>query len=99
MTNLKEKIVQQLDNLPNNALQQISDFIEFLTWREASNGETGDKPDGMASLRDEMLDNGWLETDLSHLGEHDAYEWQTGELEQGSAVKIDSEQGIMIAER
>ena len=45
-----------------------------------------------------MLDKEWLETDLSNLGEHDAYEWQAGELEQGSAVKIDSEQGIIIVE-
>ena len=91
MTNIKDKIVKQLDNVPDNALQQISDFIEFLTWRKASKDET--------SNRDEMLDNGWLETDLSNLGEHDAYEWQKGELEQGSAVKIDSEQGIVIVER
>ena len=55
MKNLKGKIVEQLDNLPDNILQQISDFIEFLTWREASNSETSD--------RDEMLDRGWLETE------------------------------------
>ena len=91
MKNLQEKIVKQLDNLPNNALQQISDFIEFLTWREASNSETSD--------RDKMLNKGWLETDLSNLGEHDAYEWEAGELEQGSTVEIDLEQGIIIVER
>ena len=51
------------------------------------------------SDRDEMLDKGWLETDLSNLGKHDAYQWQAGELEQGSAVEIDSEQRIIIAER
>ena len=91
MKNIKGKIVKQLDNLPDNSLQQISNFIKFLTCREASNSETSD--------RDEMLNKTWLETDLSNLGEHDAYEWQAGELEQGSAVEINSEQRIVIFER
>ena len=40
MKNIKDKIIKQLDNLPDSALQQISDFVEFLTWREESNNET-----------------------------------------------------------
>ncbi|MEO0849563.1 MAG: hypothetical protein AAFY50_24550 [Cyanobacteria bacterium J06648_1] len=41
-------------------------------------------------------DAGWLETDLSNLGEYEPYEWATGELEQGSALEIDSDRGIVM---
>lgn len=37
MSSLKATIVQQLDYLPDNALKQVLDFVEFLNWRKTTN--------------------------------------------------------------
>jgi hypothetical protein len=86
MSSLKAKIVKQLDYLPDNALKQVSDFIDFLTWRKTANNENLDREQDLA----------WLETDLSNLGEYEPYEWEAGELEQGLPVEIDPEKGVVI---
>ncbi len=39
MSSLKSKIVQQLDYLPENALKQVLDFVEFVNWRKTANSE------------------------------------------------------------
>ena len=96
MSSLKAKIVKQLDSLSDNALQQVSDFIEFLTWRKMASVE-------LESISNEenlerKQDIAWLETDLSNLGEYEPYEWQTGELETGLAIEIDPEKGVLIVE-
>ena len=93
MNELKARIIRQLDNLSDNTLKQVSDFVEFLSWRTIHNGDSSS-----TNLQDESLDEGWLERDLSNLGEYEAYEWQAGELEQGSAVEISLEQDVVIAE-
>lgn len=62
MNSLKAKIVKQLDSLSDNALQQVSDFIEFLTWRKMTGVE-------LESISNEenlerKQDITWLETDI-----------------------------------
>lgn len=49
---LKTKIVKQLDYLPDNALKQVADFIEFLAWRNSTNKNL--KTD-LSNLRDYEL--------------------------------------------
>ena len=93
MNELKARIIRQLDNLPDNTLKQVSDFVEFLSWRIIH------KENSSSNSQDESLDEGWLERDLSNLGEYEAYEWQPEELEQGSAVEISLEQEIIITEK
>ena len=96
MSFLKAKIVQQLDNLPENALKQVLDYVEFLTWHKTANSRLN------STLVDENLDKAediaWLETDVSNLGEYEPYEWQPGELAQGLPVEIDPEKGVLIIE-
>ncbi|MEY2857635.1 MAG: hypothetical protein RLZZ74_1947 [Cyanobacteriota bacterium] len=96
MSSLKATIVQQLDYLPDNALKQVLDFVEFLNWRKTTNRRID------STIIDEKLDKeqniAWLEVDLSNLGEYDLYEWQLEELEQGLPIEIDSQKGIVIVE-
>lgn len=96
MSSLKAKIIEQLDYLPENALKQVLDFVEFLTWRKTANSEQN------LTLVDENRDReenvAWLETDLSNLGEYEPYEWQPGELDQGLPVEIDPAKGIVIVQ-
>lgn len=89
MSSIKDKIVQQLDYLPDNVLKQVSEYIDFLTWRK-----TADVDRNSASEQD----SDWLEKDLSNLGKHEPYEWQGLEIEQGIPIKVDSEKGIIIIE-
>jgi hypothetical protein len=96
MSSLKAKIVRQLDYLPDNALQQVFDFIEFLTLRKAENLKA--QPIIVEQNSDQEHDNAWMATDLSNLGEYEPYEWESGELDQGLPIKIDSNQGVVIIE-
>jgi len=66
MSSLKAKIVKQLDYLPETALKQVWDFIEFLTWRKKNREANSSEVD--ESL-EKKQDKGWLETDLSNLGQ------------------------------
>ncbi|MBD2436299.1 DUF2281 domain-containing protein [Nostoc sp. FACHB-110] len=36
MDSLKEKIVGKLEQLPENKLQEVLNFVEFLEWRKAN---------------------------------------------------------------
>ncbi|MGK7893442.1 MAG: hypothetical protein AB4372_07415 [Xenococcus sp. (in: cyanobacteria)] len=90
MSSLKTKIVKQLDNLPDNALKQVSDFIDFLAWRVSVNAELNQTSDDKSLEQKE--DIAWLETDLSNLSEYEPYEWQSGELEQGISTEVDTDQ-------
>ncbi len=96
MSSLKAKIVKQLDYLPDDALKQVSVFIDFLTWRKTADLEL--KSTSSAKNLETKEDITWLETDLSNLGEYEPYEWQAGELEQGLAVEIAPEKGVLIVE-
>lgn len=91
MSLIKAKIVKQLDSLPEKTLQQISDFIDFLTWREAASTESKSNSENL-----ELENNAWLETDLSNLGKYESYDWQTGELETGFPIEIDPEKGVVV---
>jgi hypothetical protein len=94
MSSLKAKIVKQLDYLPDNALKQVSDFIEFLTWRKTADVKL--QPTSNNEKLDREQDLAWLETDLSNLGEYEPYQWQPGELEQGLPLEIDPAKGVVI---
>ncbi len=94
MSSLKTKIVKQLDYLPDNALKQVSDFIDFLAWRNSRNAEENHVSNNESLEKEE--DIAWLETDLSNLSEYEPYEWQSGELEQGIPVEIDRDKGVII---
>lgn len=96
MSSLKAKIVEQLDCLPDNALKQVLDFIDFLTWRKTADVELNPTLADENSNKEE--DIAWLESDLSNLGEYEPYEWQSGELEQGLPIEIDSQKGVVIIE-
>jgi hypothetical protein len=96
MSSLKATIVQQLDYLPDNALKQVLDFVEFLNWRKTINRRINSELINDKSDKKENV--AWLETDLSNLGEYDLYEWQSEELEQGFPIEIDSQKGIVIVE-
>ena len=90
MSSLKSKIVQKLDYLPENALKQVLDFVEFLNWRKTANSELNSTL--VAENLNEKENIAWLETDLSNLGEYEPYEWQPGEIEQGLPIEIDEVQ-------
>ncbi len=94
MSSLKTKIVKQLDDLPDNALKQVSDFIDFLAWRNSGNVEENQVFDNESVEKEE--DIAWLETDLSNLSEYEPYEWRSRELEQGIPVEIDPDKGVII---
>ena len=96
MSSIKAKIVQQLDDLPENTLKQVLDFIEFLNWRKTTNVQLNSTSNNENFYTEEDIT--WLETDLSNLGEYELYEWQPGELEQGLPVEIDLQKGIVIVE-
>lgn len=96
MSSIKAKIVQQLDDLPENTLKQVLDFIEFLNWRKTINVQLNSTSNNENFYAEE--DIAWLEADLSNLGEYEPYEWQPGELEQGLPVEIDLQKGIVIVE-
>ncbi|MFN6515215.1 MAG: DUF2281 domain-containing protein [Nostoc sp. CreGUA01] len=91
---LKAKILEKLERLPENAQQQVLDFVEFLEWRKDNLQESQ-----LSEELDEESDTGWLETDLSNLGSYEPYDWQPGELEKGLPVKYIPEMGVVIVEQ
>ncbi|OUL17650.1 hypothetical protein BV372_34800 [Nostoc sp. T09] len=96
MDYLKEQIVKKLEGLPENALHEILNFVEFLE----SQNKTSQKPEfSIASVYlEEECDVGWLQTDLSNLGSYEPYDWQPGELGKGLPVKYVPGMGVVIVE-
>ena len=84
MDSLKEQIVEKLEHLPETALQQVLDFVALLEWRREE-------------LREDH-DAQWLQSDLSHLGSYEPYDWQPGELNEGQPVKYFPGKGVVIVE-
>ena len=41
-------------------------------------------------------DRAWMESDLSHLGEYEPYEWAKGELEEGIPVRYEAGRGLRV---
>lgn len=93
MSSLKAKIVQHLDELPENILQKVFDYIEFLNWRKENIRIESTSVDEKTDLEQ---DAAWLETDLSNLGEYEPYEWQEGEPNLGIPIEIDLDRGIIV---
>jgi len=92
MDSLKEKILKKLERLPENAQQEVLDFVQFLEWRKENRQES------QLSLVSKELDEEWLETDLSNLGSYEPYDWQPGELKKGLLVKYFPGMGVVIVE-
>lgn len=92
---LKDQINEKLENLPEKALEQVLEFVNFLEWRKSNNNQS------LLSVNSEKFseeDEKWLETDLSNLGSYEPYEWEPGELDEGLPVKHIPGKGIVIVE-
>lgn len=85
MDSLKEKIVEKLESLPEMALQEVLDFLDFVVWRNQTRENSSLSVAG-DDLREEQ-DAAWLETDLSNLGSYDPYDWEPGEIDEGLPVE------------
>ncbi|MEH2382399.1 MAG: DUF2281 domain-containing protein [Nostoc sp.] len=94
MDSLKEKILEKLESLPENAQQEVLDFVQFLEWRKENRQES--QLSIVSEELDEESDAGWLETDLSNLGSYEPYDWQPGELDKGLLVKY--VEGVLIVQ-
>ena len=97
MDSFKEKIWEKLERLPENAQQEVLDFVKFLEWRKNNNQEF--QLSGVTGELDEESDTGWVETDLSNLGSYEAYDWQPGELNQGLPIKYVPGMGVVIIDQ
>ena len=74
MNTIKSKIVQRLEIIPDDKLQEVLSFLNYLVW-QTENPRTQEDTD-------------WLESDLSSLDNYEPYEWQEGELQEGLPVKF-----------
>lgn len=92
---LKDQINEKLENLPENALEQVLEYVTFLEWRKSNNYKSSSSVDSEQLLEE---DENWLKTDLSNLGSYEPYEWQPGELNEGLPVKHLPGKGIVIVE-
>jgi hypothetical protein len=45
-----------------------------------------------------QVDYDWINSDLGRLGEHEPYEWEAGELEEGKPVKYVEGVGLVIGD-
>ncbi|QSJ16503.1 DUF2281 domain-containing protein [Nostoc sp. UHCC 0702] len=97
MDSFKEKIWEKLERLPENAQQEVLDFVKFLEWRKDNSQEY--QLSGVTGELAEESDTGWVETDLSNLGSYEAYDWQPGELNQGLPVKYVPGMGVVIIDQ
>jgi hypothetical protein len=79
MDALKHEILQRLDVVPDNKLQEVLSFLDFLIWQN--------------KILPSPEDKNWLDNDLSNLGSYEPYEWQEGELQEGLPVKFVAETG------
>ncbi|MBS3027545.1 MAG: hypothetical protein HCA25_10770 [Dolichospermum sp. DET50] len=79
MNTLRSKIVQRLEVIPDDKLQEVMSFLNYLVWQN-ENPQTQEDTD-------------WLESDLSGLENYEPYEWQEGELQEGLPVKFIVETG------
>jgi hypothetical protein len=93
MDSLKEKIAEKLEHLPETALQEVLDFVDFLAWRKTNRQESSS-----SATDNEEQDTAWLETDLSNLGSYEPYDWQPGEIGEGLPVRYIPGIGVVIVE-
>lgn len=74
MSAIKSEIVQRLEIIPDDKLQEVLSFLNYLVW-QTENSRTQEDTD-------------WLESDLSGLNNYEPYEWQEGELQEGLPIKF-----------
>ena len=72
MVSLKERIVQKLQNLPENRLREVLDFVEFLSWKGASQGQSDPLLSVVGTLSGKMPSNNEIEQEL--YGDHSSQE-------------------------
>ena len=79
MNTIKNEIVQRLETVPDNKLQEVLSFLNYLVWQVENYQNQEDKD--------------WLDSELSSLDNYEPYEWQEGELQEGSPIKFIAETG------
>jgi len=79
MNTTRNEIAQRLEVIPDDKLREVLNFLNYLLW-QTENPRTQEDTD-------------WLESDLSGLDNHEPYEWQEGELQEGLPVKFIAETG------
>lgn len=84
MDSLKQKIIEKLEHLPETALQEVINFVDFLEWRKTNSQQP--LTSVVDNLREEH-DEAWLESDLSNLGSYEPYDWQPGEIGEGCPIE------------
>lgn len=94
MDSLKQKIVEKLEYLPETALEEVLNFVDFLEWRKTKVTQP------LTSVVDlgEEHDEAWLESDLSNLESYEPYDWQPGEIGEGCPVRYIPGVGVVIVE-
>ncbi len=79
MNTIKNEIVQRLETVPDNKLQEVLSFLNYLVWQVENHQNQEDKD--------------WLDNELSSLDNYEPYEWQEGELQEGNPIKFIAETG------
>ena len=79
MNTIKNEIVQRLETVPDNKLQEVLSFLNYLVWQVENHQNQEDKD--------------WLDSELSSLDNYEPYEWQEGELQEGRPIKFIAETG------
>ncbi len=97
MDSIKAKIVEKLEQFPENTLQEVLDFVDFLEYRKVNNQEISLST--ASNDTREKSDIEWLDNDLSNLGSYESYDWQPGELEEGLPVKYIPGEGVVIVRK
>lgn len=96
MDSLKQRLMEKLDHLLEPELNEVLDFVNFLSWRRI-NHKNSSQPvidDELRKKQDAME----LESDVSDLGNYEPYDWQPGELGEGRPVRYVPEMGVVIVE-
>ena len=89
-------IVDKLNHLPEPAVQEVLDFVDFLAQRH----KTSKKSQSSVAVNNlqEKQDIAWLESDLSNLESYGPYDWQPGELDDGLPVQYIPDVGVVVKE-
>lgn len=76
--------------------QSVKEWIEDVLRRELDNlrREPGVLEELFGDLSRE--DRDWMESDLSHRGGFEPYEWEEGELEEGQPVRYEPGVGLLV---
>lgn len=82
MSKIRDEIARCLDSIPEDKLQDVLTFLNFLIWQDRYQCSQGD------------ID--WLGSDLSSLGSYEPYEWQEGEPQEGFLVNFLPESGEIV---